>query len=187
MEELIEAGKFSAVIDLSTHEVINYLNGGLVGVPNRLEAMTRRRIPAVISVGGSDILAFETIEKAPEMYRARPFIVHNAQITHIRPTPEEMGEAAQAMIEPLNRALGPALVTLPLKGFSEPNQKGRELWGPEGNQAMREALQAGLRPEIPVVLVDAHINDPKFADVTAACMARLIQGEKPQDIAAQFQ
>ncbi len=186
MEELIEAGKFVGVVDLSAHEVINHLNGGLAGAPNRLETITRYKIPAVISVGGSDIIAFEAIEKAPEKYWNRPFMLYNAQITHVRPNPTEMREAARAMIEPLNRALGPTLVALPLKGFSDANQAGRELWGPAGNQAMIEEFQVGLRPQVPVILVDAHINDPEFANIVADCMLRLLKGEAPQEIAGQF-
>ncbi|HHJ06501.1 MAG TPA: UPF0261 family protein [Anaerolineae bacterium] len=186
MEELIEAGKFVAVLDLSTHELINHLNGGLAGTPGRLEAITRTSIPAVISVGGIDVLAFESNEKTPKKYLNRPFAAHNAQIIHVRPSPKEMSQAAQVMVNRLNKALGPTLVTLPLKGFSDLNQEGRALWGAAGNRALIETLQAGLRPEIPLVQVDAHINDPEFADVNAACMARLIQGESPADVAAQF-
>lgn len=186
MEELIEAGKFVAVIDLSTHELINQLNNGLVGTPGRLEAMTRYKIPAVISVGGIDVLAFESLEKAPKKHQKQPFIVHNAQITHIRPTPEEMNKAAQTIVERLNRALGPTLVALPLKGFSETNREGGALWNPEGNQIMLKTLQAGLRPEIPIVLVDAHINDTVFADITSKCMIDLIKGESSQIVAARY-
>jgi uncharacterized protein (UPF0261 family) len=92
------------------------------------------------------------------------------------------------MIEPLNRALGPTLVVLPRKGISDLGSQlaGREMWLPTGNQAMIELLQRELRPEIPVILVNAHINDPEFADTLTNCMARLIQGETPQNIAAQW-
>jgi uncharacterized protein (UPF0261 family) len=187
MENLIEAGKFSAVMDFSLHELINHLCGGLVGVPNRLRALTRTQIPAVISVGGADILAFESIEKAPEKYQTRPYIVHNAQITHILAAPDEMRAAAQLMVTQLNQALGPVIVTIPLKGYSEFNRAGSALWGPESNKALQDTLQAGLRPEIPLVTVDAHINDSLFAEVTAECMDRLIRGEAPQIIAARFE
>jgi len=90
MENLIEAGKFEAVIDLSTHEIIDYLNGGLAGASNRLESLTRYQIPAVVSVGGNDYLLFETIEKAPPEYQGRPHMVHNAQMTTVLPSLEEI-------------------------------------------------------------------------------------------------
>lgn len=186
MEELIEAGEIVAVLDLNTHELINHLYGGLAGTPNRLKAIARTAIPAVISVGGIDILAFESLDRAPKRYHNRPFIAHSPQITHIRASPDEMIEVAQVMVKRLNSALGPTIVTIPLKGFSEYNQEGRELWGPEGNNAFIETLQSGLRPEVPIMRVDAHINEPLFAEVNATCLTQLIQGQSPVDVATQF-
>ncbi len=73
MEQLIEQGMFEGVIDLSTHEVIDHQHGGLAGAPNRMEALTRTAIPAVVSVGGSDYVLFESHPKsAGEIPRAAP-------------------------------------------------------------------------------------------------------------------
>ncbi len=186
MEDLIEAGKFVGVIDLSVHEVIDGIYDGLAGAQNRLESLTRYAIPAVVSVGGNDYLLWESVDKAPPAYRDRPKMVHNAQMTVFQPAPEEMAAAARAMIGPLNRALGPTLVIIPTGGFSDMNQPGRELYNPEGNQAMIRAFQDGLRPEVPLVLIHAHINNPVFADAVADCMTRLLDGEAPAAIAARY-
>jgi uncharacterized protein (UPF0261 family) len=186
MEQLIERGKFAGVVDLSTHEVIDQQHGGLAGAPGRMEALTRVRIPAVVSVGGSDYLLFESVQKAPEKYRNRAQMVHNAQMTCFAPTPGEMVAAAREMIERLNRALGQVVVVLPAKGFSRPNQEGGGLYVPEGNQAVIEEFQAALRPEIPVILTNLHINDPQFAGIVVECMARLLQGQTPHAVAARF-
>jgi uncharacterized protein (UPF0261 family) len=187
METLIEAGQFAGVIDLSTHEVIDQQHGGLAGAPDRLQALTRTAIPAVVSVGGSDYVLFESLHKAPEKYRDRARMVHNAQMTCFAPTPAEMVAAAREMIERLNRALGPTIVVLPARGFSRPNQEGGGLYVPEGNRAVIAEFQATLRPEVPIILADLHINDPQFADLVAECLARLLQGESPHDVAARFQ
>lgn len=186
MEDLVEAGKFAGVIDLSVHEVIDGIYDGLAGAPNRMESLTRYAIPAVISVGGGDYLLWESVDKAPLPYRDRPKMVHNAQMTVFQPAPEEMATAARAMIDPLNRALGPTMVLIPTVGFSDMNQPGRELYNPEGNEAVIREFKAGLRPEVPLVLIKAHINAPAFADAVADCMARLIDGEKPAEIAARY-
>jgi uncharacterized protein (UPF0261 family) len=185
MEQLIEQAMFEGVIDLSTHEVIDHRHGGLAGAPGRMETLTRTSIPAVVSVGGSDYILFESMQKAPEKYRARPHMIHNAQMTCFAPTPEEMRAAAREMIERLNRAQGPTVVVLPRKGFSRPNQEGSPLYVPEGNQAVIAEFRATLRTEIPMVLADLHINDPVFADLLVGCMAGLLQGEAPQAVAAQ--
>ncbi|MBN1661127.1 MAG: Tm-1-like ATP-binding domain-containing protein [Anaerolineae bacterium] len=185
MEGLIEQGKFVGVIDLSTHEVIDQQHGGLAGAPRRLEALARTAIPAVVSVGGSDYLLFESVQKAPEKYRTRAHMVHNAQMTCFAPTPDEMVAAAREMIERLNRALGPVIVVLPSRGFSRPNREGDGLYVPEGNRAVIAEFEAALRPEIPVVVVDLHLNDPPFADLVAGAMERLLQGEAPHTVAAR--
>ncbi len=122
----------------------------------------------------------------PEEYRDRPILSPNPHMAGVLPSPEQMRESAQTMVERLNRALGPTLVVLPLRGFTDPNRAGGVMWGPEGNQAMIDTLKAELRPEVPVISVDAHINDPEFADVITDCMARLLKGEEPQNIAMQF-
>jgi len=186
MEQLIEKGVFRGVIDLSPHEVIDHQNGGLAGAPGRMEALTRTEIPAVVSVGGSDYLLFESVQKAPPQYRERRHMVHNAQMTCFAPTPEEMVAAAREMIQRLNHALGPTLVVLPLRGFSRPNQEGAPLYVPQGNQAVVEEFRQKLRPEIPIIEADLHLNDPRFSDIVAGCMAHLLQGESPQDVAARF-
>ena len=183
MEELIEKGEFIAVLDINMHELINDLYGGLAGTPGRLTAITCTEIPAVVSVGGIDALAFESLDKAPKELRNRPHATHNAQIIHIRPSPEQMAKTAQVMAERLNRALGPTVVTIPLKGFSDYNREGGELWDPEGNKAFIETLKAQLRPEIPIVQIDAHINEPVFAEVNATCLSGLLQGQSPLDVA----
>jgi uncharacterized protein (UPF0261 family) len=186
MEQLIEQGMFEGVIDLSTHEVIDHQHGGLAGAPNRMEALTRTTIPAVVSVGGSDYVLFESLEKAPEKYRERRHMVHNAQMTCFAPTPEEMVAAAQEMIERLNRAQGPVIVLLPREGFSRPNQKGAPLFVPKGNQAVIAEFKSALRPEIPLLVLDLHLNDPEFADLVASCMKELLEGNSPQDVAASY-
>jgi len=186
MELLIQKGMFEGVIDLSTHEVIDQQHGGLAGAPNRMEALARTRIPAVVSVGGSDYILFESVQKAPDRYRDRAHMVHNAQMTCFAPTPEEMVAAAQEMVERLNRAQGPVIVVLPARGFSRPNQQGALLYVPEGNQAVIDEFRAKLRPEIPVLVADLHLNDPPFADIVAECMERLLHGEAPHDVAARI-
>jgi uncharacterized protein (UPF0261 family) len=186
MEGLIAQGQFVGVIDLSTHEVIDQQHGGLAGAPNRLEALTQTAIPAVVSVGGSDYVLFESIQRAPEKYRSRAHMVHNAQMTCFAPTPEEMVAAAREVIERLNRALGPTIVVLPRRGFSRPNQEGGGLYVPEGNRAVIAEFQATLRPEIPALVADLHLNDPPFADIVAECMERLLEGEAPHDVTARF-
>ena len=60
------------------------------------------------------------------------------------------------------------------------------MYVPEGNQAVIEAFQTSLRPEVPVLLFDLHINDPEFGDLVTNCMERLLGGERPGAVAAEL-
>jgi len=75
-----------------------------------------------------------------------------------------MKEEGKEIAEKLNRAKGPVKVFIPLKGFSFPDREGHPHWEPEGNQALVDALKKHLSPSIPVIELDAHINDPGFID-----------------------
>ena len=66
-------------------------------------------------------------------------------------------------------------VLWPLKGVSQLDSEGKEFWWPEADAALFESLREGLRPDIPVVALDANINDPQFADRAAQELLALIK------------
>ena len=52
---------------------------------------------------------------------------------------------------------------------------GGDLWDPEADAAFIEALRAGLSDEIPFEAVDAHVDDPDFADLVADRYLTLVE------------
>ena len=76
---------------------------------------------------------------------------------------------------------------LPARGFSMQNRVGSPLYVPEGNRAVIDEFCTALRPEIPVVVADLHINDPEFAAMVAEALADLCRGQAPQAVAARWQ
>jgi len=93
----------------------------------------------------------------------------------VRMSHEEMTTVGRVMAEKLNKATGPTLVLIPLKGFCMYCHAGEPLYDPEGDRKLIESLKSHLKPQIPVQEVDAHINDPEFADAAASCLIHLIQ------------
>ena len=71
---------------------------------------------------------------------------------------------ANEIADKLNQARGPVKVFIPLKGFSFPDREGLSHWEPEGNQAFIDALKEHLSSTIPLIELDAHINDADFID-----------------------
>ena len=166
MEDMIRGADFKGVLDLNLHEIGDRYVGGLHGAirGDRLEAAGDKGIPQFIAPGSINYMVLGPLESlSPEM-RARKLIVHNSYLTLVRLNHEELRGVGKLVAEKLNRASGVTRVFIPLQGYSFPDRRSLPHWDPEGNQAFVEALKADLEPHIPLVEVDAHINDPEFID-----------------------
>jgi uncharacterized protein (UPF0261 family) len=176
MEELIEEGLVNAVLDMTPHEIVDELFQGVhAGGPHRLEAAGRKGIPQVVVTGCLDFILLGPIAGLEEKYKKRPMYFFNPAVTMVRMTLEERETVGRVMAEKLNKATGPTRVLIPLKGFCMYCHPGEPLHDPEGDRMLIESLKKHLKPQIPVLEVDAHINDPEFADTAASAMIQLIQ------------
>ena len=166
MEDMIRSGWFKAVLDLNLHEIGDRFMGGLHGAlrEDRLLAAGEMGIPQVIAPGSINYMVLGPLDSlSPEM-KNRKLIVHNSYLTLVRLSPEELQSVGALVAEKLNRSRAATRVFIPLQGFSFPDRVNLPHWDPEGNQAFIDALKAGLNPDIPVVELDAHINDPDFIE-----------------------
>ena len=166
MEDMIRNGDFKGVLDLNLHEIGDRFAGGLHGAirEDRLEAAGAIGIPQVVAPGSINYQVLGPLDSlSPEM-KARKLIVHNSYLTLVRLTPEELNGIGKLVGEKLNRAKGPTEVFIPLRGFSFPDRENMPHWEPDGNQAFIDAIKTNLNSNIPVIELDAHINDPEFID-----------------------
>jgi uncharacterized protein (UPF0261 family) len=177
MEELIRETAFQGVLDLNLHEIGDRWYGGLHGAirPDRLEAAGRLGIPQVVAPGSINYVVLGPRDKLPAKVQARKLVVHNPTLTLVRLKPRELREVGRVTGEKLNLATGPIKVFIPLRGFCEPDKEGSPLWDPEGNHAFVESLEKSIRPDIPVVKLDAHINDPEFIDPVVKQFMMLVE------------
>jgi uncharacterized protein (UPF0261 family) len=168
MEKLVEAGALAGVIDYTLSELANSLLDGLHATgSDRLRVAGARGLPQVVVPGCVDFFNQGAPETVPEKYRGRKSYYHNPVATLVRLEPAEMAELGRIVAERLNEARGPVHVVAPTLGFSLADVEGGDLWFPEADAAFLDALGAALRPEIPLELVDTHVNDPELADVVA--------------------
>jgi len=176
MEELIEEGLVNAVLDMTPHEIVDELFHGVhAGGPHRLEAAGKKGIPQVVVTGCLDFILLGPIASLEEKYKKRQMYFFNPAVTMVRMTLEERATVGRVMAEKLNKATGPTRVLVPLKGFCMYCHPGEPLHDPEGDRMLIETLKKNLKPQIPVLEVDAYINDPEFADTAAAAMIQLIR------------
>jgi uncharacterized protein (UPF0261 family) len=176
MEGLIEDGYFAGVVDITTTEWCDEVVGGvLTAGPDRLGAAARKGLPQVVSVGALDMVNFGGIETVPEKFRDRNIYKHNATVTLMRTTPEECAAIGRRIADQLQRARGPVVLMLPLRGVSAIDAEGKPFADPEADRVLFDTLRAHVGPNVRIVEEDAHINDPAFAEALAARMLELLQ------------
>jgi uncharacterized protein (UPF0261 family) len=176
MEHLVEAGALGGVIDYTLSELANSLLDGIHATgPDRLRVAGRHGLPQVVVPGCVDFFNQGPRETLPERYRARKTYFHNPVATLVRLTAEEETTLGRMVAERLNEARGPVWVVAPTRGFSLADAEGGDLWDPEADRAFLDALHDAVRPGIPYEEVDAHVDDPAFADVVAERYLTLTQ------------
>jgi uncharacterized protein (UPF0261 family) len=175
MERLIDEGLIQGVLDLSTQELAGHVCQGLFDAgPDRMKAAGRRGLPQVVAPGGTDYIVLGPLASLTAAQRSRPLIVHNPNITLIRTAREEMAEIGRLMARRLNESRGPVAVLIPMGGYSYSDRPGHAFYDPAADGALVEALQGDLASRVELVKIEAHINDPAFAQAVATKMRDLM-------------
>ncbi len=176
MEDMIGERLFDGVLDLNLHEIGDSVYGGLHGSIRdyRLETAGRLGLPQVVAPGSINYTVQGPLAGLSPELRARKLIVHNANLTLVRLSHEEMRETAIRTAKKLNAATGPLHVFIPLRGFSHPDREGFPHWDPEGNAIFIDTLKRGLKPSIPYDELDAHINDDEFIDAAVSALLMML-------------
>jgi uncharacterized protein (UPF0261 family) len=179
LEKLIDSGLIGAALDITTTEVADHLMGGVLAcTEDRFGAVIRSRIPWVGSVGAVDMVNFGARDSVPAQFSDRRLYVHNAQVTLMRTTPGENAAIGRWIIERVNRMDGPVRFLLPLQGVSAIDAAGKPFHDPEADQALFAAIRSAWKPAAnrQLVEVDAHINDPAFAEAAVHAFRDITRG-----------
>jgi len=163
MEEMISLDMFQGVIDLAPGGVGEHLFGFMRDSgPNRLESAGKVGIPQIISTCSVNHITPAKSKYAPEHLQRRKYDLDKLR-SWLRISPDELKAVANAFAEKLNRALGPVRILIPLKGWSSADLPGNPTYDPKEDRLFTEVLRENLRPDIPIVEVDANMEDPEFA------------------------
>ncbi|MEX2172486.1 MAG: Tm-1-like ATP-binding domain-containing protein [Pirellulales bacterium] len=178
MESLIDEGLVDACLDITTTEWADELCGGVFTAgPDRLAAPGRRGIPHLIVPGCIDMVNFGPMATVPQKYRdaGRQFYEWNPSVTLMRTNIEENRRLGEIFAEKANAATGPTAVLIPLRGVSILDGDGQAFCDRAADEAMFTALRERLRKDIPIVELDANINDPAFAAKAVEMMLELMR------------
>jgi uncharacterized protein (UPF0261 family) len=130
LEECVQEGLIDGVLDISIHEVLDFLFGGDYNAgQDRLEAAGRMGIPQVIAPGNLDFIACSDPTQLPDKYQDRKMHIHNPAICCVRANAEELRVTGRVVAEKLNEAQGPVAVVIPRLGFSSFDEVRRSLLG----------------------------------------------------------
>lgn len=181
-ESLIMRGLFSAVLDLTTAEVIEELCGGVCSAgADRLEAAGKMGIPQIVAPGCMEYWDLTgAAETLPPQFKNRNIHQHNPLVLCVKATVEEMITAAKTMADKLNKAEGPVMIVIPLKGWDELDKLGGPFYDPEGREAFIKALKSNIKPDIKILELDVHINDRKFAEAIMSIFDEVMKTQVPR-------
>ncbi len=187
MEKLADGGFLSGVLDLTTTEIVDLLVGGVfTATEDRMGAIIRTGMPYVGSVGATDMVNFGEPQTVPEKFSHRQLHQHNPQVTIMRTTAEENTRLGVWIAERLNQMPGPVRFLLPLQGLSAMDAPGKPFDNPLARNALYDALRANMNQTDThkLVEIDAHINDPAFADMAVAAFREIAGHSKGASHAA---
>lgn len=178
MEGLIGSGLVQGVLDVTTTEWADELVGGILGAgPTRLEAAGKASVPTIVTPGCLDMVNFGEPATVPEKFAGRVFYHHNPQVTLMRTNAAECAELGRILAEKVNAYTGPVAVLLPLKAVSVISAAGKPFHDAAADAALFAAVREHLNPGIPLVEVDAEINDGEFAKACAETLLGLMHGQ----------
>ncbi len=177
LESLANERLVDAVLDITTTEWADELCGGILTAgPDRLSAPGRRGIPHLIVPGCIDMCNFGAMETVPQKYKdaGRLFYEWTPEITLMRTNVEENRQLGEIFAKKANAATGPVAFLIPLRGVSMLDGDGERFCDREADQAFLESLKENLEPDVPVIEIDANINDAQFADSAVGTLLQLL-------------
>ena len=148
MERLAGEGRFAAVIDLTTNEIVDRECGGAFpGPPSRLRSLATSGLPMVFVPGCMDFINMATELVEPGRLSTR----HSPDLDLVRVTADEAGKLARIFAESVNMHRAPVEVVTPTGGFSPSAAAGGPLEDPVADAAFLATLAETLERRIPLV------------------------------------
>ncbi|MBX3253754.1 MAG: Tm-1-like ATP-binding domain-containing protein [Chitinophagaceae bacterium] len=179
MESLIKEGVFDAVLDITTTELADELCGGICSAgPERLNAAANAGIPQVVVPGCLDMVNFAQPDTVPSQYKERELYSWSPDVTLMRTNQEENEILGEQLAGRINRSPAPVTVLIPLKGISQVDAEGGVFYRPETDKVLFSAIKKHAKPGIPVIEINAHINDPGFSKRLVDALLNLLEQKK---------
>lgn len=153
----------------------------------------------LINFGPRDTLPKKFEIETEQGVPGRAIYVHNPTVTCAGTSADEAYQLGVHLAEKLNQATGPTALCVPMRGWgavdiAAPNKDlgwagpgPGPVWWPDPEhpewslratrlvQALREKIDR-TKPNLDVLLVDKHMNEPEFADILAELLDEMLSG-----------
>ncbi len=174
MESLIESGMVAGVLDVTTTEWADELVGATLSAgPERMDAMTKASVPAVVAPGCLDMANYGERDSVPSEMEGRNFYIHNPQVTLMRTSAEECAQLGKIIAEKANANASPVSIMLPTQAISVISAEGQPFHDPQADAALFGAIRDNAKVE--VTELDTEINSPDFAEACARKLLELLE------------
>lgn len=175
-EKAITDGIIDVALDLSLVELMDQVLGGATTSGSiRLQSAGKRGIPQIVGAAGISNFFWFSGKPLPPELADRKHHRHNQLLTIVVAKTEDKRKLGELVAERLNNARGPAAVVIPLVGSIEGDRHPKSPFhDPEGGRAFANALKSKLKPEIEVIELDAHANDPVFSETILKIFDRMM-------------
>ena len=171
MEALVESGMVAGVLDVTTTEWADQLVGGVLAAgPDRLDAMTRARVPAVIAPGCLDMVNFGERDTLPEEFEDRAIYQHNPQVTLVRTSADECDQLGRILARKANANGSSTAILIPTRAISVISAPGGVFHDADADARLFNAIRE--EAEVEVQELEVEINSEEFAN---ACVGKLLE------------
>jgi uncharacterized protein (UPF0261 family) len=171
MERLAAEGRFAALIDLTTNEIVDRELGGVYpGPETRMRILAGSGLPMVIVPGCMDFVNQNPALVPPGRLRTR----HSPGLDLVRVTAAEARLLAGVFAESVNLQSGAVEVVVPTEGLSPSAVAGGPLADPAADAAFLTTLTERLDGSVPLTLVAAPINDPAVGSAVLGAFGRVV-------------
>ncbi|KRB78783.1 MULTISPECIES: Tm-1-like ATP-binding domain-containing protein [unclassified Sphingomonas] len=179
MDALAAERDVAAVVDISLVEVNDFLNGGICSAgPERATAGLKRGIPTVMAPGNVDFYIMPSPMAVGERpFEGRRFHIHNAALTAVRTTEDDLKRLADHLAGILREARGPVRFLIPLDGFSSHDSPAGHIHAPELPPKFAGYCRKVMPANVELRTLDTHINDPAFGAAVVAAVRDLTRGK----------
>lgn len=176
MDNLIDQGILSGVIEYTISEFANSVRGGIHETDeNRGRAAVLNGLPLVLVPGAGDFFNQGAVEDLDPALKKRQHYRHNPVATLVRLNEGESRALGEMLCQRIADHTAPVTIMIPRGGLSLIGVEGEAIHNPASDEALFQSILDNAPEDVNVIEFPHHVNDPRFAEAVAREFIRLCE------------